>query len=230
MSNQANIARAPIKAMITLCMLIMILVYPMSIRAETLDEVINQNQQAETSSINESTSISGYVSSDDYINSLKGATSLTEERSDIVDKVNSATHRAVSIVVQILAYAIVAGLTLRVLIDLAYIAIPFMRKALSSEVGQAQQMQGNMYMQQQQGNMQQGNTIKIQWISNAARMAVDSEQNGMNPYKVYVKDMIIVLVVTPLLLILTMTGALTNLGFLLGDVIIKAIGSFGSLF
>lgn len=204
----------------------MILVYPMGIRAETLDEVINQNQQAETSSIN------GYVSSDDYINSLKGATSLTEERSDIVDKVNSATNRAVSIVVQILAYAIVAGLTLRVLIDLAYIAIPFMRKALSSETGQAQQMQGNMYTQQQQGNMsmQNNNTIKIQWISNAARMAVDSEQNGMNPYKVYVKDMIIVLVVTPLLLILTMTGALTNLGFLLGDVIIKAIGSFGSLF
>lgn len=228
MSNQANIA----KAMITLCMLIMSLVYPMGIRAETLDEVINQNQQAETSSINGSTSISGYVSSDDYINSLKGATSLTEERSDIVDKVNSATNRAVSIVVQILAYAIVAGLTLRVLIDLAYIAIPFMRKALSSEAGQAQQMQGNMYTQQQQGNMsmQNNNTTKIQWISNAARIAVDSEQNGMNPYKVYVKDMIIILVVTPLLLILTMTGTLTNLGFLIGNVIIKAIGSFGSLF
>lgn len=208
----------------------MILVYPMGIRAETLDEVINQNQQAETSSINGSTSISGYVSSDDYINSLKGATSLTEERSDIVDKVNSATNRAVSIVVQILAYAIVAGLTLRVLIDLAYIAIPFMRKALSSEAGQAQQMQGNMYTQQQQGNMQQGNKTKIQWISNAAMMAVASEQNGMNPYKVYVKDMVIILVVTPLLLILTVTGVLTNLGFLLGDVIIKAIGSFGSLF
>ena len=225
MSNQANIA----KAMITLCMLIMILVYPMGIRAETLDEVINQNKQTETSSINGSTSISGYVSSDDYINSLKGATSLTEERSDIVDKVNNATNRAVSIVVQILAYAIVAGLTLRVLIDLAYIAIPFMRKALSSEAGQAQQMQGNN-MQQANMGMQNNNTTKIQWISNAAMMAVASEQNGMNPYKVYVKDMIILLVVTPLLLILTMTGALTNLGFLLGDVIIKAIGSFGSLF
>lgn len=225
MSNQANIA----KAMITLCMLIMILVYPMGIRAETLDEVINQNQQAETSSINGSTSISGYVSSDDYINSLKGATSLTEERSDIVDKVNSATNRAVSIVVQILAYAIVAGLTLRVLIDLAYIAIPFMRKALSSEAGQAQQMQGNN-MQQANMSMQNNNTTKIQWISNAARIAVASEQNGMNPYKVYVKDMVILLVVTPLLLILTMTGALTKLGLLIGDVIIKAIGSFGSLF
>ena len=225
MSNQANIA----KAMITLCMLIMILVYPMGIRAETLDEVINQNQQAETSSINGSTSISGYVSSDDYINWWKGATSLTEERSDIVDKVNSATNRAVSIVVQILAYAIVAGLTLRVLIDLAYIAIPFMRKALSSEAGQAQQMQGNN-MQQANMSMQNNNMTKIQWISNAARIAVASEQNGMNPYKVYVKDMIIVLVVTPLLLILTMTGALTKLGLLIGDVIIKAIGSFGSLF
>lgn len=223
MSNQANI----VKAMITLC--IMILVYPMGIRAETLDEVINQNQQTETSSINGSTSISGYVSSDDYINSLKGATSLTEEKSDIVDKVNSATNRAVSIVVQILAYAIVAGLTLRVIIDLAYIAIPFMRKALSSEAGQAQQVQGNN-MQQANMSMQNNNMIKIQWISNAARIAVASEQNGMNPYKVYVKDMIIVLVVTPLLLILTMTGALTNLGLLLGDVIIKAIGSFGSLF
>lgn len=225
MSSQANIA----KAMITLCMLIMILVYPMGIRAETLDEVINQNQQAETSSINGSTSISGYVSSDDYINSLKGATSLTEERSDIVDKVNNATNRAVSIVVQILAYAIVAGLTLRVVIDIAYIAIPFMRKALSSEAGQAQQMQGNN-MQQANMSMQNNNTTKIQWVSNAARIAVASEQNGMNPYKVYAKDMIIVLVVTPLLLILTMTGALTNLGFLLGDVIIKVIGSFGSLF
>lgn len=161
---------------------------------------------------------------------MKDATSLTEERSDIVDKVNGATNRAVSIVVQILAYAIVAGLTLRVVIDLAYIAIPFMRKALSSEAGQGQQMQGNMNMQQANMSMQNNNTTKIQWISNAARMAVASEQNGMNPYKVYVKDMVIILVVTPLLLILTMTGALTNLGFLLGDVLVKAIGSLNNLF
>jgi hypothetical protein len=70
----------------------------------------------------------------------------------------------------------------------------------------------------------------IQWISNAALNAVASENAGgpaVSPFKVYIKDMLAVLIITPILLTLALTGVLTQVGFLLGDLLVNAIRGFG---
>lgn len=77
---------------------------------------------------------------------------------------------------------------------------------------------------------------RVQWVSNAALNAAASEQlpigpDGQKPnaLKMYAKEMTVVLIVTPLLLVLGISGALTNLGFLLGDLLTQAIGSIGNM-
>jgi len=73
---------------------------------------------------------------------------------------------------------------------------------------------------------------RVQWVSNAALNAVASESmpgpdgKPQSALKYYAKDMTVVLVITPILLTLAITGTLTNLGFLLGDLISKGITNF----
>lgn len=76
---------------------------------------------------------------------------------------------------------------------------------------------------------------RIQWVSNAALNAAAAESvvgpdnRAVNPLKVYVKDMVPLLVVTPILLTLAITGVLTDLGFLLGDLLARAVESIGNM-
>ena len=90
-----------------------------------------------------------------------------------------------------------------------------------------------------QGGMNQGGTgglRSIQWVSTAALNAVAAETvigpdgKAVGPLKVYAKDMIVVLVLTPIFLVLAISGALTNLGFLLGELIARAIAGISNMF
>jgi hypothetical protein len=78
-------------------------------------------------------------------------------------------------------------------------------------------------------------TGRTQWVSEAALNAVaagksvDQNNKAVSPLKAYTKDMIPTLVITPILLVLAITGVLTDLGFLLGDVIANAIGGISSM-
>jgi hypothetical protein len=94
-------------------------------------------------------------------------------------------------------------------------------------------MGGSMGMQSQAGaSPAMGRT---QWVSSAALNAVAAEsQPGpdgkpQSALKYYAKDMAVTLVLVPILLTLAITGALSDLGFLLGDVIAKGIASIGSM-
>jgi len=86
------------------------------------------------------------------------------------------------------------------------------------------------------GMNQQGNMIgRVQWVSNAALNAVAGESavgpdgKANSPFKTYIHDMVLVLVLVPVLLILAATGALTNLGFLIGNLLCDAIASIGEM-
>ena len=76
---------------------------------------------------------------------------------------------------------------------------------------------------------------RVQWISSAALNAVAAEQmpgpdgKPQSALKAYAKDMMVVLIITPVLLTLAITGVLTNLGFLIGDIIAKGITSIGGM-
>lgn len=78
---------------------------------------------------------------------------------------------------------------------------------------------------------------RIQWVSNAALNAVAAESSvdpqtgkAVSPFKLYVKDMAVTLVAVPILLVLAITGALTNLGFLIGKAVAAAVGKLGGMF
>lgn len=91
-------------------------------------------------------------------------------------------------------------------------------------------------MGMQQGQMGASPAMgRIQWVSSAALNAVAAEQmpgpdgKPQSALKAYAKDMMIVLIITPVLLTLAITGVLTNLGFLIGDVIAKGITSISGM-
>ena len=72
---------------------------------------------------------------------------------------------------------------------------------------------------------------KMQLISNAALNAVAGETmvgpdgKPVSPFRIYIKDMVVVLVITPILLTLAVTGALTTLGSQLGALLVESIRS-----
>lgn len=191
-------------------------------------------------------------------------------------------------IVQVLSYAITAFLAVRIVLDLAYIALPFTRGILANGyAGNAQAGAGGMPNSMMGGGMaqpgmggmgmgggmpgmgmgmgmrggygmnrgmgmgmgmgagmngatpgmnQQGTMLgRIQWVSNAALNAVAGESTvgpdgkANSPFKTYIHDMVIVLVLVPVLLILAATGALTSLGFMLGNLLCDAIASIGDM-
>ena len=92
-------------------------------------------------------------------------------------------------------------------------------------------MAGGMNAGMGMGAGQQPNvTGRIQWVSNAALNAVAGENvvgpNGkaVSSFELYVKDMVVVLVIVPILITLAVTGALTSLGFVIAQLIVDGLG------
>ena len=85
------------------------------------------------------------------------------------------------------------------------------------------------------GQGPQGSAGGIQWISDAALNAVaEGKAQGPNgkisgPFKTYIKDMVAMLILVPVLITLAVTGSLTELGFLIGDVVVGFIASLGAM-
>ena len=289
-------------ATILLCGMLAFSSVSIGVSASSLDDVIGANQQEQqntqveqstTGNVeipvdNQSTSgktNSGYVSGEDFISSLQGSTDLTQHQ-EVVENAKPVMNKVASIIVQLLSYLITIGLTVRVVLDLTYIVLPFTRSFLSNGyMGNAQAgaggmpnqamggmggmggmsggmgmgggygMRGGMGMgmnrmggmsggmggmqQGMQGGMNNQNMSRMgetQWVSNAALNAVAAESQpgpdgkAVSPFKLYIKDMTVIMVLTPILLALALTGTLTDLGFLLGDVICAGINSIGGMF
>jgi keratin, type II cytoskeletal I (fragment) len=76
---------------------------------------------------------------------------------------------------------------------------------------------------------------RVQCVSTAALNAAAAEQivgpdgKAISPLKMYAKDMIVVLVITPVLLTLAITGVLTDLGFLIGKLIADTVSGIGGM-
>ena len=95
-------------------------------------------------------------------------------------------------------------------------------------------MNGGMNQMQQ---MHGKNPIlgRIQLISSAALDAVAAESTpGMDnkpdsALKVYAKKKAVELVLTPILLVLAISGALVDLGFLIGDLLVDGISQIGNM-
>jgi hypothetical protein len=263
-------------------------VVTISANASTLDDIINEQQTVEatvdstpvttesatTTTTSSSTQDSIKQSNQEYINSLREATTLDGE-SEAATKVNQGIKKVASFIIQVLSYVIVLFLVVRVVVDLCYILIPFTRSFLGNGFqgtapsgGQQPGMNGggiggiggigamngyssgygmnrysggiggygssmnSMNVGQQGAQQPAGRT---QWVSNAALNAVAAQSvvgpdgKPASPLKIYAKDMIVVLVVTPILLTLAITGVLTDLGFLLGQLLANAISGISGM-
>ena len=77
---------------------------------------------------------SGGIDNKSQIDNLKNATKL-DGSSEAASKVNSTLSKVLSVVIQVISYAVTALLVLRVLLDLAYIVLPFTRSFLSNGYG-----------------------------------------------------------------------------------------------
>jgi hypothetical protein len=263
---------------------------PVVTYATSLDDVISQSvDTSDNSSVSNDSSSSSIQSSSTYSTTTSGSVQTSGESdmnfSDILKgagkldttsptavSVNSGIKKVASLIVQILSYFIVAGLVVRVVVDICYICIPFSRSFLSNGYsGNAQAggagsgMPGGMGMGGMSGGFGGGGfggggfgqsggfggggfgapapmgggaspaTGRTQWVSEAALNAVaagksvDQNNKPVSPLKAYAKDMVPTLVITPILLVLAMTGVLSDLGFLIGDVIASAIGGISGM-
>ena len=216
-----------------------------------------------------------YKENNEFIAGLQEATDLT----DPVEGVNAVTpwiKQAAGFVVQVVFYAVTVLLAVRVVLDLAYIGLPFTRSFLGNGYSGAAAAQGQPGMggpgmgmggpgmgmggygmnRMGMGGMggygmnrmgmggygaggnpnQTGQMMgKIQWVSNAALIAAEQEgqmtPDGKHtgPLKSYMKNMIVVLVLVPVLLVLAATGALTQLGLTIGEILVDTIAMVGDM-
>ncbi len=208
-----------------------------------------------------------------FIDDMNKTSNLLEPDIEATEGINSYVKTVAAWIVQVLSYVIVAFLSVGIIIDLAYIALPFTRVYLANGyVGQAQRSTSNSMMTNQrpygsygmnnglyggqmqaQGNMYNGqmaaqNAVtnrnssivgNVQLVSNAALNAVSSESvvqaDGKtdSPYKYYFKHMTVTLIIVPVLILLSATGVLTQLGFAIGDLLMRVItgisGKIGNL-
>ena len=221
------------------------------IRAASLDEVLNTPNQIEVTQEqevvptpepikeetpavqeNDEQSGKGY----NFIDNLQSI-DLQEDKlivndRNVTEEVNNATYKISATITQIIAYMIFCLIVVRAMLDCLYISIPFSRGFLNpnsqgSQMIGGPQPQMNSFKQDketQNGSNSQmagaGNQgSKIQWISNSAMMAA----NQQTPWRIYFKDTIILWIGLGILTVLILTGSLTDLGFLIGEAIQKAI-------
>ena len=242
-----------------------------------------ENSQPESGSNGGGSGIGGVFGSNgtyNQVDDLKDATNLNES-SEGAKKINQGIKSIASFIVQVLAYAVTALLVLRVLLDLAYICLPFTRSFLANGyggnaqaggggtgmpgmgapmggmgmggmgmggmgmnrgMGMGMNSMGGMGMNGMgMGGMQQSQPGaspamgRIQWVSNPALNAVAAETvvgpdgKAISPMKMYAKDMIVILILAPTFLVLAITGSLTNLGLLIGDMLSSAISNIGTM-
>lgn len=125
-------------------------------------------------------------------------------------------------------------LTLRTLFDLMYIAIPFSRSIIDGISGQPGGNMGghmsNIGGQSFGGQSEQFNqppasgatsgATRVQLISDEARAAIQSPK----VFRTYAKSMTVTLIATTVMLVLALTGALTDLGFIIGKALAAVLG------
>ena len=250
---------------------------------ESLDEVITEqqtqadqaDQPGQPSQDTNSTNTTSTTNTPDtlynksFIQGLNEAADLSPEVEG-TSKIIAPLRYGVAFVVQVLAFIIITGMALSVVLDLTYLAVTPLRSALSNGYSGSALPAGQQASAQPGGfpslyNFKQGPTSgfgppqtqvglpgamnpgqpgqpnngpggRIQLVSKAALDAAANE-GTIDPntsktrglISLYMKGMGLKLVLIPVLLILVVTGSLTNLGFVVADVLVAVIRLLGEM-
>ena len=253
------------------------------VQSTVQDNSTNQQSQSTDTQQNQNTTVDKPSVNTNFSSDLIGATDFTET-DPVASSINEGQKKVAGIIIQVLGYFITLGLSVRIIIDAAYIAIPFSRVWLANgrvQQPSSQQAQGGMqggfgggygsggfgggygsggfgggygsggfgggygsggFGGGMQGGMQQqaqpqGNPFKLQLVSDEAFFAVANAQNvdpttgkKQNAFKLYFKDMVVIGILTPILIVMALSGAMTQLGFLIGSVIVDMLANAGNMF
>lgn len=219
---------------------------------KTLDEIINSetvveesinNQENQETNDNVENWFGEVLENEvtgDLIEEAKGSVDYSNS-SDKIAPVTNGIQKAAGIIVNVLTILICSFLGISILIDLAYICLPFSRKFLNREDFGSSQM--NSSYNNSFGGFGSGvqsstyssseSKGKLKLVSNAAIRAVEAEntktQDGKHKGALfpYVKSMAVIMIIIPVLVVLAVTGVLMQLGFMIGGVITGMLGGIG---
>lgn len=209
-------------------------------------------EQTETNSSSTSGGTTRSSKNSDFISGLNEASDITADLQG-GNELTSGIKMVAGKILQVVFNALPVLLVLRVGIDLMYMTLSFTRGFLGNgHTGAASSPQqsgggmglGGMGMGMSSmgmgmgsgmggmhgGSNQQGQQgAKIQWVSTAALNAVAGEKT-MGPdgkpvgiFKGYIKDMVVVFIMVPILILLASTGVLTSIGLTLGSLLVDGI-------
>ena len=233
-----------------------------------------QSQDTNSTNTTSTTNTPDTLYNKSFIQGLNEAADLSPEVEG-TSKIIAPLRYGVAFVVQVLAFIIITGMALSVVLDLTYLAVTPLRSVLSNgysgsalPAGQQASVQPGGFQPggfQSLYNFKQGPTSgfgppqtqvglpgamnpgqpgqpnngpggHIQLVSKAALDAAANE-GTIDPntsktrglISLYMKGMGLKLVLIPVLLILVVTGSLTNLGFVVADVLVAVIRLLGEM-
>lgn len=230
--------------------LMFMIISPIRPKAESLENMINMEQTAQTSEISNSDYLEYMKDATNLSEPSQTATKINDFTSKIASFIINVVayfttaFLAVKVIMDLCYIAI--PFTRSILCNgyqgnVQTNGYPMGQQNGVGGTGQFGMNKGGMYNNMQmQGQMQGQGQItpasgRIQLISNEALNAVAAEAvmspNGKpnNAMVVYAKSATKLLVLTSLLVVLAISGALTNLGFLLGEIISNGISSIGNM-
>lgn len=192
--------------------------------------------------------ISSSPMSAEEFSSLISSSSVTPDTtSRLSTTVTSLIKRAASTITTLLCVFITAFLTVRVLLDLMFIALPF-TESIATKFGlsgsEPQSTLGPQGALGMSNSLPGGNKMSLSPqpqspypsspSSSSRKFTLVSEEvlrarQSPHPLKTYCHDAIIILTVTPMLLVLTVSGVFNHLGLLFGDVIVSLLNNLGGI-
>lgn len=184
------------------------------------------------------------MSAEEFSSLLSSSSVTPDTTSRLSTTVTSLIKKAASTITTLLCVFITAFLSVRVLLDLMFLALPFTESIatkfglggsetptynLSSSLpgGNSMSLPPNpsMNSRPQSPSSPSSSSRKFTLVSEEVLRARQSP----HPYKTYCHDAIIILTVTPMLLVLTVSGVFNHLGLLFGDVIVRLLNNLGGI-
>lgn len=188
------------------------------------------------------------MSAEEFSSLISSSKVTPDTTSRLSTTVTSLIKRAASTITTLLCVFITAFLTVRVLLDLMFIALPF-TESIATKFGlsgsEPQSTLGPQGALGMSNSLPGGNRMSLSpqspypssstsTPSSKRKFTLVSEEvlrarQSPHPLKTYCHDAIIILTVTPMLLVLTVSGVFNHLGLLFGDVIVSLLNNLGGI-
>lgn len=188
------------------------------------------------------------MSAEEFSSLISSSTVTPDTTSRLSTTVTSLIKKAASTITTLLCVFITAFLTVRVLLDLMFIALPF-TESIATKFGlsgsEPQSTLGHQGALGMSNSLPGGNRMSLSPqspypqspsspTSSSRKFTLVSEEvlrarQSLHPLKTYCHDAIIILTVTPMLLVLTVSGVFNHLGLLFGDVIVSLLNNLGGI-